>query len=147
MILVHTVCALVSYLAFLIASIASALFLIQERQLKRKTLGLLFHRLPPLERLDCLSFAAIGVGFALLSLGATCGFIEAAMVRGRWWSGDPKEWLTVALWSAYFLVLVMRWRATLRGHRIALFSIVGFGLVLLTLLGASWLRPSWHSYV
>ena len=144
MVLVHTVCSLLSYAAFLTAFISGTLFLVQERQLKRKTMGVLFHRLPPLEVLDRINFIAIGIGFALLSIGAAFGFIEAGLVLGRWWNGDPKEYLTVALWLSYLTLWLIRLRATLRGRRVALLSILGFSLVLLTFLGASWLVPSWH---
>lgn len=147
MVVVHTTCSLLSYAAFLLAFVSGILFLIQERQLKRKTLGLLFHRLPPLEALDRINFMAIGVGFALLSIGAASGFLEAGMLLGRWWNGDPKEVLTVALWASYLLLWLMRLRATLRGRRVALLSILGFSLALFTFLGASWIVPSWHPYI
>ena len=144
MVIVHTVCSLLSYAAFLVAFVSAILFLVQERQLKRKTMGTLFHRLPSLGLLDRLNFTAIGIGFALLSLGLLCGVVGARVLLGRWWSGDPKEYLAVALWGAYLALWLLRFRATLRGRRVALLSIVSFGLVLFTLLGVSWLMPSWH---
>ena len=77
MVLIHMICSFLSYGAFLIAFLSGSLFLIQERQLKRKTIGVLFHRLPSLDVLDRVNFLAIGIGFALLSIGVGCGFIEA----------------------------------------------------------------------
>jgi ABC-type uncharacterized transport system permease subunit len=147
MIALHTWCSCLSYAAFLIAFITGALFLIQERQLKRKHMGLLFHRLPPLETLDRLNFAAISIGFGLLTIGATSGFIQAAKLRGTWWTGDPKEFGTVCLWLAYLALWVLRRRAMLRGRRVALFSVAGFTLVLLTFLGAGRLVPSLHPFI
>jgi ABC-type transport system involved in cytochrome c biogenesis permease subunit len=144
MLIVHTICSLLSYVAFLLAFLSGMLFLIQERQLKRKTMGRLFHQLPSLELLDRVNFLTIGIGFGLLSIGAACGFLGAAVWLGRWWTGDPKEYLTVVLWLSYLALWLTRLRATLRGRRVALLSILGFSLVLLTLLGASWLVPSWH---
>jgi ABC-type transport system involved in cytochrome c biogenesis permease subunit len=147
MIALHTWCSLLSYGAFLTAFVAGALFLIQERQLKRKTMGMLFHRLPSLELLDRVNFLAISAGFGLLTVGATSGFIEMARLRERWWNGDPKECLTVVLWVAYFAVWVLRERALLRGRRVALLSVAGFTLVLFTFLGAGWLVPSLHPFI
>ncbi|MBI3321281.1 MAG: cytochrome c biogenesis protein CcsA [Candidatus Omnitrophica bacterium] len=146
MLAVHIICSLLSYLAFLVASLSGILFLIQERQLKRKTIGLLFHRLPSLGVLDRLNFWAIGMGFVFLSIGTLCGFLGEERLLGHWWSGDPKEYLTVALWGAYLALWLLRFRATVRGRRIALLSIVGFSLVLLTLLGASWFLSSGHPH-
>ena len=147
MVLVHMICSLLSYGAFLVAFLSGFLFLIQERQLKRKTMGLLFHRLPSLEMLDRLNFMAIGIGFALLSIGVACGLLEARVRFGHWWLGDSKESLTLLLWLSYLLLWVVRLRATLRGRRVALLSILGFSFVLFTFIGASWVMPSWHPYV
>ena len=146
MVLAHILCSLLSYAAFLVAFISGLLFLMQERQLKRKTMGALFHRLPSLEQLDRFNFASIGIGFGLLSLGLGCGVLGTRRMLGRWWMGDPKEYFTLALWGAYLVLWLTRLRATLRGRRVALLSIMGFSLVLFTYLGASWLLPSWHPY-
>ena len=147
MVLLHMACSLLSYAAFLVAFVSGILFLIQERQLKRKTLGLLFHRLPSLEVLDRTNFLAIGIGFGLLSIGTACGFLEAGILLGRWWLGDSKEYLTLVLWAAYLVLWLTRLRATLRGRRVALLSILGFGLVLFTVVGAGYLLSSSHPYL
>ena len=147
MITLHSWCSLLSYGAFLAAFVAGVLFLIQERQLKRKTMGVLFHHLPSLEALDRVNFRAISAGFGLLTIGATSGFVEAALLRGRWWTGDPKESLTVLLWAGYLALWALRRRATLRGRRVALLSIAGFSLVLFTFIGAGRLMPSLHPFV
>ena len=146
MIAIHVACSLFSYLAFLVAFVAGLLFLVQERQLKRKTLGLLFHRLPSLDALDRLNFLAIGAGFGLLSAGLAFGVVGVAAVFGRWWTGDPKEVLTVLVWTAYLVLWLVRLRATLRGRRVALLSILGFSLMLFTVLAASRALPSWHNF-
>ena len=146
MVIVHMICSLLSYVAFLLAFVSGILFLIQERQLKRKTMGMLFHQLPSLETLDHMNFVAIGLGFGLLSIGMACGLLGIKVLLGRWWVGDPKEYLTIILWGSYLLLWLMRLRATLRGHRIALLSILGFSLVLFTFLGASAFLPSMHPY-
>jgi ABC-type transport system involved in cytochrome c biogenesis permease subunit len=145
--LFHVLCSLLSYVAFLVACVSGALFLIQERQLKRKTMGLLFHRLPSLERLDRINFLAIGIGFVLLSAGVASGFVGAETLLGRWWTGDVKERLTLILWLTYCLLWFVRLRATLRGRRVALWSVLGFSLVLFTFVGARWVVPSLHPYL
>jgi ABC-type uncharacterized transport system permease subunit len=141
---VHGICSLLSYAAFLLAFVSGLLFLIQERQLKRKRMGWLFHRLPSLERLDRINFLAIGIGFALLTAGTVCGFLGIGSIFGTWWTGDPKEYATVALWVSYCVLWLTRLRATLRGHKVAVLSVLGFSLVLFTFMGVSRLLDSWH---
>ena len=147
MVLIHTFCSLLSYGAFLIAFVSGILFLIQERQLKHKHMGVLFHRLPSLGLLDRVNFTAIGVGFTLLSLGLFFGFIDARFVRGRWWTGDPKEWLAMTVWCAYLGLWLVRLRGALRGRRVAILSVLGLSLVAFTFLGVTWLLPTWHKYL
>ena len=137
---IHMVCSLLSYAAFLIACVTAVLYLAQERQLKHKTMGVLFHRLPSLDALERGNVVALSLGFALLTIGTICGFLGSGVLLGRWWTGDPKEVLTVLLWLSYCTLWLLRMRATLRGHRIALLSIFGFTLVLFTAIATS----SWH---
>ena len=145
MLVLHVLCSLLSYAAFLVAFIAGMLFLVQERQLKRKRMGVLFHRLPSLSFLDRTNFLMISSGFWFLSAGLAFGLIGTRLWRGRWWTGDPKEYLTVTLWGAYCVLWLVRLRSTLRGRRVALLSILGFGFVLAAFAAVSWLVPSWHS--
>ena len=145
--LIHTTCSLLSYVAFLIAFVSGVLFLVQERQLKRKTMGFLFRRLPSLETLDALNFQAVGTGFWLLSVGVLFGLLGSKSLLGRWWEGDPKEYVAVGLWLSYFALWLVRLRSTLRGRRVALLSMLGFSLVLFTFIGISRLVPSLHPYL
>lgn len=146
-VVLHTVCSLLSYAAFLVACISGAFFLIQERQLKHKHMGLFFHRLPALETLDRINFVALGVGFGLLSLGIVFGLCGSRTLLGTWWSWDPKELLTLVLWISYLILWLVRLRVTLRGRKVALLSILGFTLVLFTFLGVSRWLSTWHTYL
>ena len=147
MILLHTLCSLSSYLAFLVAFLTGMLFLIQERQLKRKTLGVLFHRLPSLDALDRLNFTSIGAGFGLLTLGMVFALTRLDDARRAGWTWEARDVFTLGLWAAYCALWVIRLRATLRGRRVALLSMLGFVLVLSTLLGISHVMRSWHRYL
>lgn len=147
MLAIHILCSLVSYLAFLVAFVAGILFLIQERQVKRKTLGMLFHQLPSLAALDRLNFQAISFGFTLFSLGLFFGFLQIRLSFDRWWIWDPKIYLAVAVWVAYCALWFLRCRSTLRGRRVAVLSVLGFSLILFTLLETAQLLKSAHPYL
>lgn len=143
----HIAFSLLSYGAFLLACVSGVLFLVQERQLKAKHMGRLFHSLPSLAGLDRVNLAAIAVGFVLFTLGLLCGIAGRYMSFGRWMSLDPKESLAYGTWLAYAILLIVRWLSTLRGRKVALLSILGFSLVLLTFFGIHALLPTWHSYL
>lgn len=144
MVTLHWVCSLLSYLAFLAGFVAGALFLVQERQLKQKRMGMLFHRLPALDTLDRWNFLAIGIGFALLTLGLVFGIVGSRVMLGRWWRWDPTELLALMLWMAYLVLWLVRMRATLRGRKVALLSMLAFTFALFTWAGVSRWLPTWH---
>ena len=146
LILAHTVCSLLSYAAFLAAFVSGVLFLVQDGQLKHKHMGVLFHRLPPLAMLDRINFVALGVGFALLTLGVAFGLLSSWQLHGTVWRGSPQEVLIVTVWIAYLGLWLMRLRSTLRGRRVALLSILGFTLALFTFVQVSHWMP-WHAYL
>ena len=143
----HITCSLLSYLAFLVACLSGILFLVQERQLKAKHIGRLFHSIPSLASLDRINLIAIVVGFLLFTFGLLCGMARRYEVSGRWMSLDPKEGLAYMTWVAYAVLLAVRWLSTLRGRKVALLSILGFSLVLFTLFGITTLLPTWHAYL
>ncbi len=139
----HVACSLMSYAAFLVASVSGVLFLMQERQLKHKQMGWVFHRLPALHTLDRINMVALGIGFALLSVGMLLGLIGSRQLLGRWWTGDPKELFTAVVWLSYCALWLVRLRATLRGRKVAMLSMVGFGMVLATFFGVRHWLPAW----
>ena len=146
MVALHILCMLLSYAAFLVAFVSGLIFLLQEYQLKHKRMGVLFRQLPSLDALDRLNFHSITAGFLLLSLGTALGLVGSRLFMGKWWMGDPKEVLTVALWGWYLVLWIVRLRSTLRGRRIALLSVLGFSFVLFTGLGATFILSSLHPY-
>ena len=140
----HIALSVLSYLAFLVAGISGILFLVQERQLKAKHVGRLFHSIPSLAALDQLNLWAIALGFALFTLALGCGVAGRHAAAGRWLL-EPTEGLAYVTWGLYAALLVVRLLSTLRGHKVALLSVLGFGLALFTFVGVHLLLPAWHA--
>jgi ABC-type transport system involved in cytochrome c biogenesis permease subunit len=61
--LLHAITMFLGYAIFAMAFVASIMYLIQERQIKRKTRGTMFRRLPSLETLDSINHYSIIYGF------------------------------------------------------------------------------------
>src|SRR3990172_293284 len=87
---IHTSLAVLGDAAFAFAFIVSVMYLIQERQLKAKHLGAIFHRLPSLDIMDTLGYKALTFGWPLFTLGMLTGSIWANSAWGTYWSWDPK---------------------------------------------------------
>jgi cytochrome c-type biogenesis protein CcsB len=84
-------------------------------------------------------YRALTLGYPWMSLVLITGAIWAQIAWGRYWSWDIKETWTLATWLLYTLILHLRAIRGWRGRPIAALTILGFGLVLFTFLGAGWL--------
>ncbi len=138
---VHTIVLFVSYGAFALAAVVGVMYLLQERQLKRKRLGALFHRLPNLDVLDEISYRCLTIGFPTLTFGIITGAAWANSAWGTYWSWDVKETWSLITWFLYAGLLHGRFTIGWRGKRAAWWSIVGFGAVIFTFLGVNYVLP------
>ena len=142
---VHTSLTVLGDSAFAFAFIVSIMYLIQERQLKAKNLGAIFHRLPSLDIMDTLGYKALTIGWPLFTLGMLSGSIWANSAWGTYWSWDPKETWSLITWVVYLALLHLRtigWR----GRKMAYLSIVGFFFVLVSFFVVSRLEIGKHSF-
>ena len=142
---IHTSLALLGDAAFAFAFIVSLMYLIQEHQLKRKRLGAIFHRLPPLDVMDTISYRALSIGWPLFTLGMITGSIWAESAWGSYWSWQPKETASLLVWVLYLAVLHLRtigWR----GRKMAYLSIAGFLFVLISFFVVSRIGVGKHTF-
>ena len=142
---VHTSLALLGDAAFAFAFIVSVMYLLQEQQLKHKQLGAIFHRLPPLDVMDTISYRALSIGWPLFTLGMITGSIWAESAWGAYWSWQPKETASLLVWLIYLALLHLRtigWR----GRKMAWLSIAGFVFVLVSFFVVSRIGVGKHTF-
>jgi cytochrome c-type biogenesis protein CcsB len=142
---VHTSFAVLGDAAFAFSFIVSIMYLIQERQLKAKNLGAIFHRLPSLDIMDTLGYKALTLGWPLFTLGMITGSIWANSAWGTYWSWDPKETWSLITWVIYLVLLHLRtigWR----GRKMAFLSIIGFVFVLVSFFVVSRVNVGKHTF-
>ncbi|MEP6802683.1 MAG: cytochrome c biogenesis protein CcsA [Acidobacteriota bacterium] len=123
----HVTFGILGYAAFTFSFVLSVLYLVQNRQIRRGRTGVLFARLPPLEVIGRMNRTSVTIGIAVLAASVLFGLLWA----NRVWAtvGDPKiEW-AVATLALYGFLLWMERRGW-KGARVAILSIVGYGLVL-----------------
>ncbi len=120
-----------------LAAGVSALYLVQERNIKNKNPGFFFRRLSPLDSLDEMSSVFLGFGFCLFTFGLVTGFIYAKAVWGRFWGWDVKEFFSLFAWCIYGALLHCRFHVGWRGRRTAIMTILGFLVLLFTFLGVN----------
>jgi ABC-type uncharacterized transport system permease subunit len=132
---IHTTLLIFAYAAFFVVFMASVMYLLQERELKHKTFGAIFHRLPSLATVNDLATHSAALGLTLLTLGIVTGMIWSSARDGRIWHNDPKEIFAVLTWLLYLFLTIYRSTANWRGRRAAWLGVIGFALVLCTFFG------------
>ncbi len=137
--LVHVITAFLGYAAFGLAFGAAVLYL--ARGFTKKSQG------PALPLLDRLIYRAAVIGFIFLTLGILTGAVWAETAWGRYWSWDPKETASLITWFIYAALLHARLVQGWQGRPIAWLAVAGFGAVLFTYIGVSFLLPGLHSYL
>ncbi|MGA6993256.1 MAG: c-type cytochrome biogenesis protein CcsB, partial [Candidatus Deferrimicrobiaceae bacterium] len=143
---IHVLLLFVGDAVFAVAFGAGIMYLLQEKQVKRKKMGAIFKRLPSLDVLDEVNYRCLTIGFPLLTMGIITGSIWAEYAWGSYWSWDPKETWSLITWLLYAALLHGRLTVGWRGRKAAILAIVGFGAVLFTFLGVNLLLPGLHSY-
>ncbi|MFP5214059.1 MAG: c-type cytochrome biogenesis protein CcsB [Acidobacteriota bacterium] len=131
---------------FALAASAGVMYLVQERNIKRKNFGFLYPRFPSLERLDQINYYCIVVGFPLMTLGLIAGFAYASTVWRSSWGWDPKEIFSLITWFIYAISIHERLTVGWRGRRAAWLAIFGFSAVLTTFLGVNLLFKGSHTF-
>ena len=123
----HVVLMLAGFAGLTLAAGMAALYLWQERRLKRHERRVLRVRVPPLDALDRLAARTVLGSLVLLTLGIGIG--AASFERGDF---DAAMAVTLAIWLTYAALLVLRYEGW-RGRRAALLNLAGFALVAIVL--------------
>jgi cytochrome c-type biogenesis protein CcsB len=145
-VVVHVGLTFMGVAALTLAGLGGFFYLVQEHQIKGKKFGFFYRRLPSLEQLDALNYWCLSVGFPLLTAGMIIGSLYAQYTLGRFFSFDPKEILTLIAWMIYAVLLHERLTAGWRGRRAALLALCGFGVLIITFVGASLWWGGYHSF-
>jgi ABC-type uncharacterized transport system permease subunit len=136
----HIVLVLLGYAALLLTAVAAVVYLIQERELKRKPPRQFYFRLPPLGTLDELISRFMAAGFVLITLatiaGSTWGFIEA----GASWIADPRIGISFVTWGIVLAMIFLRVSAGWRGRKAAIMAIAALGCSAITWVAHTGMR-------
>jgi ABC-type uncharacterized transport system permease subunit len=126
----HVGLVLAAFAGFTLAAALAALYLWQERRLKRRARGILRLRVPSLAALDDLVARTIAVALPTLTLGIAVGLGRLVASGGRF---DAVVAVTLATWAVYAGFLLLRYGAGWRGRRSASLALVALTFVVVTL--------------
>lgn len=152
----HVGALLSAYASFALACVIGVTYVLLFRELKTRTPGVFFSRLPPLQVLDRMNLRAVAVGWCLLTVGLVAGGFWLAEARtsmpndprvAAMTALDPKILVTIACWLLYSAQMAARRWANLSARRTAWLSALGFALVLLNFLPVAYFFSRSHNFV
>jgi ABC-type uncharacterized transport system permease subunit len=128
---VHRVTAYGGAVAFAIAAASGAMYVAASRKLRhKKPIGPQFGSL---ERLEHITMVGVTLGFALLTIGMVTGGVQMFEDPQKH-QPTSKIVLAVAVWFVYAVVLHAPINPSFRGRKVAVLSVVGFLLMLGTIV-------------
>ncbi len=131
---------------FLLAGVATALIATLAAIVLNWQYDSISAYLPSRDSLDHLIYKTVAISFPLLTFMIIAGAYWANRTWGAYWSWDPKEDWALITWLTYAGYLHMRLTRGWRGRRSAYFAILGFGIVMFTFFGVTYLLPGLHAY-
>ena len=151
---VHALLVLLSYTSLSLSFLFAVIYMVQSRQLRRHTFGLLFRRLPPLETLERMSVGTVRLGVPLLF---------SALVMGHMWLYNLRDSLPpqqADLLSPYDPKILVSWLILLgytaglyghaklgwRGRRMNVVAITAWVTVVVTMGLLHHFVPSFHDF-
>ena len=142
---IHTGFLLLGEAMFLVSFGASLMYLIQNRNLKKKSFGGWYSRLPSLQDLEYIAGIGILGGFPMLTAGLLVGFYWAANLwNNSAWFFDPKIIWSLVVWMLYAYVFYCKISEKLKGKRFINLVVLGFIFVILSFFITIFI-PSIHS--
>ncbi|MBN1406922.1 MAG: cytochrome c biogenesis protein CcsA [Calditrichaceae bacterium] len=143
---IHASMSVMGYTALSLSAIYALMYIIQNRNLKKKKMGLLYSQLPALSYLEKMSIRSVVIGIILLGLGIMHGHIQSNRVFGTYFPMDPKVLLSDAIWLFYFfgylLSRIMKWR----GRWMANLALSGFFVLLIVSGLVMFFMESFHRF-
>jgi ABC-type uncharacterized transport system permease subunit len=142
--IIHITTVLIGYAALIFAAISSVYYLLQERQLKQKSVPPAANRLPPLATIDRIITQSMNTGFAFITVGTITGVVWAFIDTGTNWIVNPKIAFFLFTWAVYLAMIFLRVSAGWRGRRLAWLAVGVLGCSLITWATHLGLRSFWH---
>lgn len=142
---IHVAFVLLGFAALAVGALYAMMFILLSRQLKARSLGLIFRRLPPLLKLEAFSKHSTVAGIFLLGAGLIAGHFVAIYSVGSYSPWDPKVIVTDLAWIGYMVALFVIKVRGLSGLRIAYMSLVAYAALMGAMIASSLLTTA-HSF-
>src|SRR5262250_2303074 len=142
----HVTLSILAYAAFGLSFVLSLIFLCEQWLLRRRHMGAVVWRLPPLELLERMSQSSVVVGLISIIIGTALGFLWVDRLLGTVWYFDPKYFVTLLLLVLYAAYLWLARSASWRGARASKLCVFNFVLVIFSFTAVNLFFSHLHRY-
>jgi len=142
----HVTLNILAYSAFALSFVLSVIFLLQNRRLRGKKLGVVGWRFPALDVLERMARSSVLIGVGSLAAGMTAGLIWAHRLEGPNWLLDPKVIVTFLILAFYIAYTVLSMTAAWRGARASALCIFNFAFVVFSYSFVNLTMSHFHNY-
>lgn len=134
--LIHIIPAILGVSALFLTFAASVIYLAQERVIKAHRPLKFFLKLPSLETCERLGHTSLTWGFALLTFVVATGFVSIGTKPDPDWQLIWQEKWALVAWMIFAALVYDRiFSGGWRGRKAAYWSILGFGAMILRMIG------------
>lgn len=142
--LLHTSSVIAGDALFLVSGIASVVYLIHERQVKKGIIYSAASNLPPLVLLDRITASTLSAGFVAMTIGMIIGGLWASSAGLKLSVIAPKIVSGAVMWAIFAFSLHQRFAIGWRGRRTAIITIAGFLVMVVLSIAIEILYPGAH---
>ena len=131
---IHILLSIIAYSLLTVAAFQAVLLAFQEYQLRHKQPTMIMKILPPMQIMEDLLIRIIAVGFFLLSLSLTAGFMFIHDIFAQ--HLIHKTVLSLLSWLVFGTLLWGRWYMGWRGQKLIRWTLGGFCMLMLAFFGS-----------
>lgn len=140
----HTISVIMGEAFFVVAAIASVVYLIHERIIKKGSIHSSVSALPSLTLLDSILYISLALGFFAITAGMILGGLWASSMGLRFSHIAPKVLAGGLTWSVFAISLHQRYAIGWKGRRTAIITLIGFTLMVLLFIAINLAFPDSH---
>lgn len=122
---------------FIVATVSSLIYFIQERELKKKNFGVIFRRFPPLDVINRVITNTLLTGFYFFTIGVVSGFLWSFYRKSESGFFTSKMIFAVITWIIFGSIAYLKHFKGMSPKDTAITTVVGFISVLLTYIGVA----------
>ncbi len=142
----HTSAAILGYTGLAISALYSVMYLLLFKEIKKKRFGLIYSRMPSLAVLEEMMMKAAWLGIGFLTLAILLGIYWSFEIFGTFVYSDSKIIIALITWVFYMVGMLVKKYRSISGKKVAMISLSGFSLIVVSLLAVNLFFQSFHKF-